>query len=201
MNEAANVQRTATSIDAVRARHPGFRESVMLDGRVTAAHRGEPLKTESGLRVIADLVRLCWVSDGFLAHVAYRAKAAMQRRRVPVLPRLAHRLAMTLAQVSIGDPVVVRPGVYIVHGGVVIDGFVEIGTGTVIAPWVTIGLTPGNLQGPVIGSGVQIGTGAKLIGPIVVGDRAVIGAGAVVVDDVPAGGRVVGVPARERPAR
>ena len=31
----------------------------------------------------------------------------------PVLPQLAHRLAMSLAQVSIGDPVLVGPGLYL----------------------------------------------------------------------------------------
>ena len=63
---------------------------------------------------------------------------------MPVVPRIAHRLAMMLAQVSIGDPVVVHPGVYIVHGQVVIDGQVEIQSGVTIAPWVTIGLRAGD---------------------------------------------------------
>ena len=64
---------------------------------------------------------------------------------MPVLPRLAHRLAMAIAQVSIGDPVVVHPGVYIVHGQVVVDGLVEIHEGAVIAPFVTIGLRAGDV--------------------------------------------------------
>ena len=56
----------------------------------------------------------------------YRLKARLQALGVPALPRLAHRLAMALAQVSIGDPVVVAPGLYILHGQVVVDGLVEI---------------------------------------------------------------------------
>ncbi len=36
---------------------------------------------------------------------------------------------MVTAQISIGDPVVMAPGVYIVHGQVVIDGLAEIGPG------------------------------------------------------------------------
>ena len=72
---------------------------------------------------------------------------------MPVLPRLAHRLAMALAQVSIGDPVVVEPGVYVVHGQIVIDGIVEIGGGTVVSPFVTIGLRAGELRGPTVGQG------------------------------------------------
>ena len=52
------------------------------------------------------------VSDAFLAQACYRAKARLQSLGVPVLPFIAHRLAMMTAQVCIGDPVVVRPGIY-----------------------------------------------------------------------------------------
>ena len=58
-----------------------------------------------------------------------------------------------------------------IHGQVVLDGLVEVGSGTVIGPWVTIGLRAGNVQGPKVGRNVSIGTGAKLIGPIEVGAR------------------------------
>ena len=51
-------------------------------------------------------------------------------------------------------------------------------------------------QAPTIGSGVFIGAGAKIIGPVVIGDRAKIGANAVVLADVPPGHTAVGVPAR-----
>jgi serine O-acetyltransferase len=103
---------------------------------------------------------------------------------------------MISGQVSIGDPVVVAPGIYIVHGQVVIDGLTEIASGVNIAPFVTIGLRAGDWVGPRIGPNVQIGTGAKLIGKIEIGDGASIGANAVVVDDVAAGETVVGAPAR-----
>lgn len=113
-----------------------------------------------------------------------------------MLPRVAHRLAMMLAQVSIGDPVVMEPGVYIVHGQVVIDGLAEIGPGVVIAPFVTIGLRAGDVRGPTLESGVSVGTGAKIIGPVRVGAGATVGANAVVVHDVAPGTTVVGAPAR-----
>jgi serine O-acetyltransferase len=142
------------------------------------------------------MLRLSLVSDAFLAQALYRGKARLQARGVPLLPRLLHRLAMVLAQVSIGDPVVMAPGVYLVHGQVVVDGLVEIHSGVVISPFVTIGLREGDVRGPIVHEGVRIGTGAKLIGPITIGPRALIGAGAVVVDDVPAKATVVGVPAR-----
>ena len=47
---------------------------------------------------------------------------------------------------------------------------------------------------PVIEDDVQIGAGAKVLGPIRVGRGAVIGANAVVLHDVPPGAVVVGIP-------
>ena len=179
-----------------RSRHPGLREAVLADARVTAAYRGERAEFRSPADAVLQALRLMWVSDAFLAQALYRVKARLQALGVPILPRLAHRLAMAIAQVAIGDPVVVEAGVYIVHGQVVIDGITEIGAGTVIAPFVTVGLRAGILDGPAIGRDVQIGTGAKIIGPVRVGAGASIGANAVVVDDVGAGETVVGAPAR-----
>jgi serine O-acetyltransferase len=181
---------------ALRARHPPVRLALREDARVTAIHRGERHEFRSRADAAIQILRLCIVSDAFLAQALYRVKARLQAHGVPILPRIAHRLAMALAQVSIGDPVVVDPGVYIVHGQVVVDGLVEIHSGAVIGPFVTIGLRSGNVSGPVIGAGVSIGTGAKVIGPVRIGERASVGANAVVVSDVAAGTTVVGVPAR-----
>jgi serine O-acetyltransferase len=115
---------------------------------------------------------------------------------VPILPRIAHRLAIAIAQVSIGDPVVVHAGVYIIHGQIVVDGLVEIHSGAVIGPFVTIGLRAGDVRGATIERDVSLGTGAKVIGGVRIGAGATVGANAVVVDDVPAGTTVIGVPAR-----
>lgn len=181
---------------ALRARHPGLREALVEDARVTALHRGERCEFRSGLDAAAQILRLAWVSDAFFAQALYRLKARLQARGVRLLPRLCHRLAMMLAQISIGDPVVIEPGVYIIHGQLVVDGLVEIGSGAVIGPFVTIGLRAGDVRGATIERNVSIGTGAKLIGPVRIGAGAQIGANAVVVNDVPAGTTVAGVPAR-----
>jgi serine O-acetyltransferase len=194
--EGAHGSEARSLMAEIRARHPGFREAVLADARVTAAFRGERSQFSSTTDALAQILRLAWASDAFLAQVLYRLKAALQRRGVPLLPRLAHRLAMALAQVSIGDPVVVHPGVYLIHGQVVMDGIVEVHSGSAIGPWVTLGLRGGDLKGPTIGPRVSIGTGAKVIGAVAVGADAQIGANAVVLSDVPAGATVVGVPAR-----
>lgn len=180
----------------IRSRHPRLREAIAADARVTAHYRGDRYEFRSRLDLAVQAVRLAWVTDAFLAQALYRAKARMQALGVPILPRLAHRLSMAIAQVSIGDPVVMHPGVYIVHGQVVADGLVEIHAGTMLSPWVTIGLRAGDVRGATIEAGASIGTGAKLIGPVRIGAGATVGANAVVVDDVPDGATVVGAPAR-----
>jgi serine O-acetyltransferase len=181
---------------SIRSGHPCFLEAALADAAVNASNRGERHEFRSRLDAAAQMVRLAVVSDAYAAQLAYRAKARLQALGVPLLPRLAHRVAMTSAQVSIGDPVVIEPGVYVVHGQIVIDGLVKIATGVTIGPFVTIGLRWGNIVGPTIGRDVKIGTGAKVIGPITVGAGARIGANAVVVDDVAPGSTVAGSPAR-----
>lgn len=181
----------------LHARHPGFRIAVTEDCRVTSMHRGEHFEAKSGWHTAYRAMRLMWVSDAFFAHVCYRLRMRLLARGVPFFPRLLHKLSMMTSQLSIGDPVYMHPGIYIAHGQIVLDGLVEIKSGTVIAPWVSIGLVAGNHQGPTIGHGCFIGTGSSLLGPFDVGDEAIIGSGAVVTKDVPPGAMVVGIPAKQ----
>ena len=77
------------------------------------------------------------------------------------------------------------------HGcvGVFISNDAVIGKDAVIFQQVTIGSNslPGTKRpgSPVIGDGVYIGAGAKIIGGITVGDHCRIGANAVVYEDMP----------------
>jgi len=180
----------------IRARHPGLRKALVADARVALLHRGERSELQPGADTVIQILRLCWASDAYLAQALYRLKAALQRRGVPLLPRICHRLAIMLAGVTIGDPVVMHPGFHLLHGQVVIDGVTEIHPGVVIGPFVTIGLRKGDIAGPTIEQDVSIGTGAKVLGNVRVGAGASIAANAVVIEDVPPGATVVGAPAR-----
>jgi serine O-acetyltransferase len=91
-------------------------------------------------------------------------------------------------------------GFHLIHGGNVrIHPDTVIGKGCAILHDVTIGTNMGKEGVPVIGDGVHIGSGAKILGPVKIGDGASIAANSLVVTDVPAGATAVGVPARVLP--
>ena len=90
-------------------------------------------------------------------------------------------------------------GFFIDHGnGVVIGETTVIGDNVTIYQGVTLGGTGKDTgkRHPTIGSGVTVGAGAKVLGPITVGDRSKVGAGSIVLKDVPPDCTVVGNPGR-----
>lgn len=80
--------------------------------------------------------------------------------------------------------------------GVVIHPSAVIGPNCLLMQQVTLGVTRDKDGAPRLGGHVDVGAGAKILGPVHIGDHAVIGANAVVVKDVPAGATAVGVPAK-----
>ena len=180
----------------IRDRHPPFFKAVVEDAKVNCRFRSEPHDLGTRRVAVVQVLRLMWVSDAFFAEVCYRAKAGLQARGVPVPPcgRGPARDGDVAGphRRSRGD----RAGNLRRARNIVVDGLASIGAGSVIFPWVTIGLRGGDTEGPTIGRNVHIGTGAKIIGPVTVGNGARIGANAVVVDDVAVGTTVVGSPAR-----
>jgi serine O-acetyltransferase len=87
-------------------------------------------------------------------------------------------------------------------GGIVISGDAVFGDDCVIRNGVTVGLKhTGHRGAPILGNRVDIGAGAKILGPIRIGDDVLIGANAVVLIDVPPGSVAVGVPARVLPRK
>jgi serine O-acetyltransferase len=179
-----------------RQRFPGLTAAVLGDARAVSQYRNERSEFRGTVDGWLRAIRLMWVTDAFFAVACYRLKAAAQAKGVPIVPRLAHRMAMRSAGVCIGDPVIIEPGLYVPHGQIVIDGLVEIEAGAVLFPWTTIGLKAGNPRGATIERGATIATGAKVVGPVRIGAGATVGANAVVVGDVESGTTVVGAPAR-----
>ena len=124
----------------------------------------------------------------YLSHYLYRKK-------VPVLPKVVELMIRFFFHSSIPYQVQIGPGVTFGHRqGIMMGKRVKIGARCKIRHQVTIAGGAGG--GATIGDDVQIGAGAKIIGPVHIGNRVRIGANAVVVKDVPDDATVVGIPAR-----
>lgn len=137
----------------------------------------------------------------FPAVLIYRLQTYLFDAGLGPLATLLGRINHTVFGVTIGHHVRTTGGLYIAHGHVVMDGVINLGHSVQVAPFVTLGLTnsegrPFDLIGPTIGDHVNIGTGAKVVGPVTIGDHVKVGANAVVIDDVPAHHTAVGAPAR-----
>jgi serine O-acetyltransferase len=130
-----------------------------------------------------------------------KAIRAYQNARGPLAPivrRLAierHRFWSIVTGADIPVNSQIGGGLLLPHpNGVVIAPDATIGVNCLIFQQVTVGATEHGY--PEIGSHVDIGAGARIVGPVSVGDHARIGANAVVVSHIPAGATAVGIPAR-----
>jgi serine O-acetyltransferase len=148
------------------------------------------------------------LEPGFLAVALHRlgnARMAIRSRMLRAPLSLAYRAAFMGVDLLYGIdlPYNVKLGRRVRiwhHGGIVLSAR-AIGDDVHIRQQTTFGVVRRgeNTKKPIIGSRVDIGVGACVLGPVTVGDDCVIGANAVVVRDVPAGCTAVGVPARPRP--
>jgi serine O-acetyltransferase len=135
------------------------------------------------------------LTDGTPAMVWYRLMQWARRWRLAPLEMLFNRVNTAFCGCVIGRGAEFGPGFVLIHShGVVINGTVRGGANVKIEHQVTIGAE--KRQSPVLGDGVFIGAGAKIVGPVTLGDGCKVGANAVVVRDVPAYATVVGIPAK-----
>ncbi|MBO0684145.1 MAG: serine acetyltransferase [Candidatus Dormibacteraeota bacterium] len=101
---------------------------------------------------------------------------------------------------EISSAMPVGPGLYIPHPGGMVVMARRIGANCSLIHACTLGMRE-TYEFPVLGDGVLVGAGARVLGGIRLGDGCSVGANAVVIEDVPAGATAVGVPARARTAR
>ena len=115
------------------------------------------------------------------------------------LARFISHISRFLTGIEIHPGATIGRRFFIDHGmGVVIGETAIIEDDVTLYHGVTLGGTSWNKgrRHPTLKSGVVIGAGAKVLGPITVGAGARVGSDAVVVKDVPAGATAVGNPAR-----
>nr|WP_281281498.1 serine O-acetyltransferase EpsC [Denitrobaculum tricleocarpae] len=149
-------------------------------------------------------VVLCY--PGFQAVLVYRLSNALWRRRLYLLGRVVSHLGRFLTGIEIHPGARIGRCLFIDHGmGVVIGETSEIGDDVTLYHGVTLGgVAPsvdsdsqrGAKRHPTLESGVIVGSGAQILGPVTIGRAAKVGANAVVTRDVAARATVVGIPAR-----
>jgi serine O-acetyltransferase len=105
---------------------------------------------------------------------------------------LRHRFWTVVTGAEIPLTTQIGGGLLIPHpNGIVIHPDAKIGVNCLIFHQVTLGSR--NADGvPEIGGHVDIGAGAKILGPLKIGPHAKIGANAVVLSDVEAGATAIG---------
>jgi serine O-acetyltransferase len=151
--------------------------------------------SRSRLRLrVGNVVQLLWRHPGLWATAIYRASRWFHVRGIRGFPFLFERLNMLLFGVEISCAMEIGPGLYLPHpyGTVLIAE--RIGANATFIHLVTVGMR-NEWEFPVIGDGVFVGAGARVLGAVRLGNGCSIGANAVVIHDVPAGMIAVGVPA------
>jgi len=109
---------------------------------------------------------------------------------------LRHRFWSVVTGADIPLNCDVGGGLLIPHpNGIVIFPGAKVGVNCLIFQQVTIG-SRGRPGAPEIAGHVDIGAGAKILGPVRIGAHAKIGANSVVLSDVPSGAIAVGIPAK-----
>lgn len=133
--------------------------------------------------------------------VLVRLSEISYRHGFRVVSKLLAIVNVVVFGIEVSPRVEIGGGLFLPHTVGTVIGAERIGENCTIMQGVTLGAADTDLgftptARPIIGNGVMIGSGAKVIGRVTVGDRASIGANSVVLTDVPPDSLAVGVPAR-----
>jgi serine O-acetyltransferase len=149
-----------------------------------------------------------WSAQGFWVMIVYRfgrwrygVRPVFVRKFFSLLYHVLFKFAQIVTGIELPCEVDLGENFIIDHfGGIVISGYAKFGANCRIRDGVVVGLRHvEDKRAPIIGDNVDIGSGAKLLGPIRIGNNVLIGANAVVLVDVPDNCIAVGVPAIVKP--
>jgi serine O-acetyltransferase len=140
-------------------------------------------------------------TDAFFLLAMFRVREVALRYRIPIVNRLLRQIQMIIGGVELGNDITLGNGVYFIHSlGTVVGSGARVGHRVRFLGNNTVGAASDD-GAPIIEDDVEVGCGARILGPVRIGARAVIGANAVVLSDIPADHVAVGAPARAIPKR
>ena len=128
-----------------------------------------------------------WGAQGFWAMVVYRygrwryrIRPAIVRKPFSLLYHVLFKFVQIITGIQMPCEVDVGRNFVIDHfGGIIISGYAKFGDNCRVRNGVVIGIRRiEEKSAPVIGNNVDIGAGAKLLGPIRIGNNVLIGANA-----------------------
>lgn len=151
-----------------------------------------------------------WAAQGFWVMLIYRfgrwrysIRFTPVRKLFSLLYKILFKCIQIITGIELPCEVKVGNNFRIDHfGDIIISGYAAFGDNCIIRNGVTVGLK--NIEEPIaplIGNNVNIGAGAKVLGPITIGDNVEIGANAVVIQSIPSNSIAVGIPARIVPKK
>jgi serine O-acetyltransferase len=149
-----------------------------------------------------------WSAQGFWAMLVYRfgrwrygVRPVPLRKFYSLVYHVLFKVVQIVTGIELPCEAEIGHNFVIDHfGGIVISGYAKFGNNCRIRNGVVVGLRRiEDKRAPTIGDNVDIGAGAKLLGPIRIGSNVLIGANAVVTVDVPDDCIAVGVPAVVKP--
>ncbi|CAG1004768.1 serine O-acetyltransferase [Myxococcaceae bacterium] len=148
--------------------------------------------------------------QGFWALVVYRfgvwrygVRSRWVRKPLSFVYRISRLAVQVLTGIDLPCEARIGRRLRIDHfGSLIVSGDTVIGDDCVLRHGVTLGLRHTGVRGaPRLGDRVDVGAGAKILGPVRIGDDVAIGANAVVLCDVPDRSIAVGVPAAVKPRK
>jgi serine O-acetyltransferase len=172
-----------------------FREYLKADLR-RACQLLAPGQIKTGLRLWLGIF-----SPRFIPTLLCRVAYSLHLLKLEPIAKVISLINFFCFGIEIAVRCPIGPGLFFPHTQGTVIGAWSIGSNATIFQGVTLGakeidFSYSKQSRPVLGAGVTVGSGAKVLGGIKISDNAMIGANSVVLIDVPENTLAVGVPAK-----
>lgn len=153
-------------------------------------------------RVLLFLKSLLW-EESFMVTFWFRIGSYLQQKHNIIakfflsIVAIIHKINCRITGIQLPIGTKIGKGLLFNHySGIVLAKSVTIGDNCTIFQNVTIGRTWNKTPPPVIGNGVMLCAGCKIIGDVEIGDNVIVGANAVVTKSIPDNCVAAGIPAK-----